>query len=90
MSDVQQGILTPIDTAARYLTFTMSNDGNVAAALAALREIVDGRDTVVGFGHALAAHLGHPVPGLTGFPAFAIPPSSASRSDPKSGCMPSW
>ena len=72
MSDVQQGILTPIDSAARYLTFTMSNDGNVAAALAALREIVDGRDTVVGFGHALAAHLGHPVPGLTEFPAFAV------------------
>ena len=38
MSDVQQGILAPIDSAARYLTFTMSNDGNVAAALAALRE----------------------------------------------------
>ncbi|AQQ24925.1 Dyp-type peroxidase [Burkholderia cenocepacia] len=72
MSDVQQGILAPIDTAARYLTFTMSNDGNIAAALAALREIVDGRDTVVGFGYALAAWLGHPVPGLTEYPAFAV------------------
>ncbi|MBA5819614.1 peroxidase, partial [Escherichia coli] len=55
-----------------YLTFTISNDGNVAAALAALRELVDGRDTVVGFGQSLAAHLGRPVPGLTGFPAFAV------------------
>ncbi|KVH55849.1 peroxidase [Burkholderia sp. MSMB1072] len=72
MSDVQQGILAPIDTAARYLTFTMSNGGNIAAALAALREIVDGRDTVVGFGHTLAAYLGHPVPGLTDYPAFAV------------------
>ncbi|KVN41858.1 peroxidase [Burkholderia pyrrocinia] len=72
MSDVQQGILAPIDAAARYLTFTMSNQDNVAAALAALREAVDGRDAVVGFGHSLAAHLGRPVAGLTAFPAFAV------------------
>ncbi|MBR8313244.1 Dyp-type peroxidase [Burkholderia dolosa] len=72
MSDVQQGILAPIDTAARYLTFTMSNDGSVPAALAALRGIVDGRDTVVGFGRALAAYVGRPVPGLVDYPAFAV------------------
>ncbi|RQR66316.1 Dyp-type peroxidase [Burkholderia sp. Bp9125] len=72
MSDVQQGILAPIDAAARYLTFTMSNQGNVAAALAALRDAVDGRDTVVGFGHSLAAHLGHPIAGLTAFPSFVV------------------
>ncbi|MBU9443063.1 Dyp-type peroxidase [Burkholderia multivorans] len=72
MSDVQHGILAPIDTAARYLTFTNSNDCNVAAALAALRECVDGRDTVVGFGHSLAAYIGRPIPGLTDYPAFAV------------------
>src|SRR5207253_3536076 len=72
MSDVQQGILAPIDTAARYLTFTISDNANVAAALRALREFVDGRGTVAGFGHALAAHLGRPVLGLTEYPAFAV------------------
>ncbi|MBR8332552.1 Dyp-type peroxidase [Burkholderia ambifaria] len=72
MSDVQQGILAPIDTAARYLTFTISDNANVAAALRALRELIDGRGTVAGFGHALAAHLGRPVPGLTEYPAFAV------------------
>ncbi|MBE0632162.1 MAG: Dyp-type peroxidase, partial [Burkholderia vietnamiensis] len=72
MSDVQQGILAPIDTAARYLTFTISSNVNVAAALRALRELVDGRGAVAGFGHALAAHLGRPVPGLTEYPAFAV------------------
>ncbi|MGU7772814.1 Dyp-type peroxidase [Burkholderia sp. MR1-5-21] len=72
MSDVQQGILAPIDAAARYLTFTISNEDNVAAALVALREVVNGRDTVVGFGHSLAARVGRPIAGLTEFPAFAV------------------
>ncbi|MGU7783031.1 Dyp-type peroxidase [Burkholderia sp. PU8-34] len=72
MSDVQQGILAPIDAAARYLTFTISNEDNVAAALVALREVVNGRDTVVGFGHSLAVRVGRPIAGLTEFPAFAV------------------
>ncbi|KVM72283.1 peroxidase [Burkholderia ubonensis] len=72
MSDVQQGILAPIDAAARYLTFTISSKDNVAAALAALREVVDGRETVVGFGHSLASGLGRSIAGLTEFPAFTV------------------
>jgi putative iron-dependent peroxidase len=72
MSDVQQGILAPIDAAARYLTFTISNEDKVAATLTALRAVVSGRDTVVGIGHSLVERFGRPIDGLTDFPAFAV------------------
>jgi len=71
MSNVQQGILAPIDAAARYLTFTISNEDQVAAALSALCEAVDGRDTVIGIGHSLAARIGRPIDGLTAFPEMS-------------------
>ena len=70
MSDVQQGILTPIDSAARYLTFTMSNDGNVAAALA--RCARSSTDATRWSGSRAGGAPRHPVPGLTEFPAFAV------------------
>ena len=72
MSDVQQGILAPIDAAARYLTFTISNADKVPETLAGLCAVVDGRDTVVGLGHSLVAGLGRSIDGLTDFPSFSV------------------
>jgi putative iron-dependent peroxidase len=82
MSDVQQGILDPIDAASRYLTFTISNVDRVASALGALREAVDGRGAVVGIGPSLVERIGRSIDGLTAFPemsakGFALPSTPA-------------
>ncbi|WP_179400587.1 Dyp-type peroxidase [Burkholderia guangdongensis] len=71
MSDVQQGILDPIDDASRYLTFTISNADRVAATLRALRDVVDGRGAVVGIGRSLVEHSGRSIDGLSAFPEIA-------------------
>ncbi len=73
MSDFQQGILTPISSAGRYLSFTLSDADAAPRVLAALRDAVDGRDTVVGVGPSLVQALGKRIDGLKEFPDLSVP-----------------
>lgn len=71
MNSEQTGILSPLPPHGRYLSFDLVEPGYARTCLAALRELADGRDTVVGIGQSLAAALGASVPGLGTLPARA-------------------
>jgi putative iron-dependent peroxidase len=71
MTTPQAGILLPLPPLARYLTFSLEPDSDVAAGLAALQEVVDGERTVAGIGLAPLHALGKKVPGLKPFPALS-------------------
>lgn len=71
MTNAQPGILDPIPRLARYLTFSQRPQVDVSAALAALVDIVDGEELVLGIGPSLVLHLGRDVDGLRVFPARA-------------------
>ena len=71
VSHFQPGILLPVPAHARYLTFALQPGANPRTALRALREAVNGRDTVGGFGESLAQVVGASVDGLRGFPQLA-------------------
>ena len=71
MSHYQPGILLPIPAHARYLTFLLRPGRDPRAALRALRDVADGRDTVTGVGESLAQALGTGVEGLRGFPQLS-------------------
>lgn len=73
MPTAQAGILLPVPTQARYLTFSLCNTAAIADALHALRDLADGENTVVGFGQTLAAALNANVPGLHSFPPITAP-----------------
>lgn len=64
MSTPQPGILADVPGHARYLTFDLDDVAAVPAALAALRERVDGEAIVAGFGQSLFAALGRELSGL--------------------------
>ena len=64
MITAQPGILAALPRHARYLTFSLGDTAQRAAALGALRHLADGENTVVGVGQALAAALGAPIAGL--------------------------
>jgi putative iron-dependent peroxidase len=71
MVDAQPGILEPIPRLARYLTFSQRPEAGARAPLAALAEIVDGQEIVLGIGQSLALHFGCDIDGLRVFSAHA-------------------
>lgn len=71
MSDFQPGILLPVPAHARYLSFSLKAGRNPRAALRALKDEADGRDTVTGIGLSLVQALGGSVDGLRNFPQLA-------------------
>lgn len=73
MSLVQKGILAAVPPLARYLSFTIAAEKNLAGALRNLRKLTDGDKTVVGLGQSLVRALGRDVPGLDVFPSYATP-----------------
>ena len=73
MTTPQVGILAPLPNHARYLTFTLGETPKIAAALAALRELADGENTVVGVGQRLADALGVRLDGLKSCPPTTAP-----------------
>ncbi len=73
MSNIQQGILAPLPSANRYLSFQTTRPEAVAATLAALRDAVDTTRTVVGFGPSLVAGLDRRIDGLKPFPDLSKP-----------------
>jgi putative iron-dependent peroxidase len=73
MSLAQKGILAPVPPLARYLSFTIAAEKNLAGALRNLRKLTDGDKTVVGLGQSLVRALGRDVPGLDVFPSYATP-----------------
>ena len=84
MDPCQPGILASIPPAARHLFFAATPGARAERALRALRDCVDGDETVVGLGLSLVHALGREVPGLRVFPAhagagFEVPSTPAAR-----------
>ncbi len=73
MSTFQQGILAPLPSANRYLSFQTARAEDVVRALGALREAIDTAHTVVGFGPSLAQGLDRKIDGLKPFPDMSKP-----------------
>lgn len=69
----QPGILAPLTSMARYLTFDLRPGGEARAALAALRLLVDGERCVCGVGVPTALTLGAKLVPLRAFPSHAGP-----------------
>jgi putative iron-dependent peroxidase len=83
MSDVQTGILAPLPSLGRYLSFIARPQGDMRAALRALGELADGQNVVVGLGESLLRALDGKVPGLHSFagaagPALELPATPAA------------
>jgi len=70
MNQTQPGILDPIPLQGRYLFFELVPGADPRASLTALRDLVDGRDTVIGLGYSLVLALGVEIDGLRVFPAL--------------------
>ena len=73
MITAQPGILLPIPKHARYLSFSLDDAAQLAAAFAALRELADGENTVVGLGQTLTSALGARIAGLRSLPPLTAP-----------------
>ncbi|MDD5560328.1 Dyp-type peroxidase [Candidatus Methylomirabilis sp.] len=71
MNNVQSGILESTPPVSRYLIFSLTEQGEARRSLRALRDIADGRQTIVGFGQSLVLALGAIVPGLRTAPCYA-------------------
>ncbi|WP_432264761.1 hypothetical protein [Candidatus Methylomirabilis limnetica] len=71
MNNAQSGILESTPPVARYLIFSLTDHGDARRNLRALRDMADGRQTVVGPGQSLVRALGATVPGLRTFPSYA-------------------
>lgn len=71
MNTPQAGILLPLPSLARYLSFSLEPAVPPADCLRALCEFADGERSVVGLGRALVSALGTEIPGLRSFPALA-------------------
>jgi putative iron-dependent peroxidase len=69
----QPGILLPLPPLARYLAFSLGETARLADSVHALRELADGENTVVGFGHAVVAALDASIAGLKSFPPITAP-----------------
>ena len=80
---VQPGILAPVPSHARYLTFALEAGSDPREALDELRSIADGDEIVVGLGQGLILSVGATLDGLHPFPAhvgagFEIPSTPAA------------
>ena len=73
MNTSQPGILHPLPSNARYLSFDIDQPAGVADCLRALCKLANGENTVVGFGSPLATALGVTIPGLKPFPLMTAP-----------------
>jgi putative iron-dependent peroxidase len=69
-NNFQAGILAPLPSQARYLTFALADAAQVRPALQALRGVAD-RNHVFGFAESLVECLDANVPGLKPFPSLA-------------------
>src|SRR4051812_46187757 len=65
----QGGVLGPVPTEGRYLTFALGSRAHAKRALRNLAEIADGEKIVVGVGQSLLRALDRTIPGLKRFPA---------------------
>lgn len=73
MTDAQPGILAPLPRLARYLSFSQLPETDPRPALAALAQIADGEEIVVGIGYSLALSAGSDIAGLRMFPCHSGP-----------------
>jgi len=80
MQNSQPGILAPVPSQARYLTFLTRPDSDPAAALSRLPEIANGADAVVGIGESLVLELGREIPNLRTFQGRVGPGVEAPSS----------
>jgi putative iron-dependent peroxidase len=69
MSSYQPGILAPVPSHGRYLTFRIPARARARKALRALAELTDGENCVVGLGQSLLRALDCTIPGMRRFPA---------------------
>ena len=79
---MQTGILEPVPPLARYLTFSLRQDGEPRRVLGKLPGLVDGRRVVVGIGECLMHAVNAEVPGIKTFPALTGP-AIAIQSTPR-------
>ena len=70
MDKAQVGILAPVPRLARYLTLSLGFGMAPRRSLQSLADLVDGNETVVGFGYPLLQALGRNIEGLRTFPAY--------------------
>lgn len=75
MLPAQPGILAPVPAVARYVFFSIPQQGTdaeaIRQALLRLSPLADGSDVVLGLGPSLVAALGREVPGLHEMPDFS-------------------
>ena len=71
MANNQPGILAPLPSVARFLTFTLKPDADPTATLQQLAQQTDGDSLLVGLGLSLVARVGGQVPGLRELPALS-------------------
>ena len=71
MSNFQPGVLAPVPSHGRYLTFHLKSRSQARRALRALSGMADGESCVVGFGLSLLRALDCTIPGMQRFPASA-------------------
>ena len=70
MSQTQLGILDPVPLQGRHLFFDLVPGRDLHEPLIALRDLVDGKGTVIGFGYSLMLALDVVIDGLRVFPAL--------------------
>lgn len=83
MSEAQPGILAPVPSFARYMTFSQAPGSDPRPVLEALADVVDGETIVLGVGLSLARHLGASIDGLRAHPeltgaGFDVPSTPAA------------
>lgn len=71
MNALQPGVLAPVPTVARYLTFSLDPRANPRRSLSALAAIADGESCVVGIGESVLRALGKSVEGMRSFPSYS-------------------
>lgn len=71
MSHFQPGILAPVPTAARYITFGLRPGEDPTPSLRSLAELDIDETIVIGFGASTTAALGKKIPNLRTFPEHA-------------------
>jgi len=73
MNSIQTGILDEVPTHARYLSFSLKAGYRADASLLALKEMIDGEQTVIGLGLSLIHALGGEIKGMKSFPVYSGP-----------------
>lgn len=68
---VQDGILAPVPTQGRYLTFSAHAKVAPQRHLQAFARLIDGADCVAGIGQSTLAACGASIPGMREFPSFS-------------------